>query len=140
MTGRASHIVLAAAAAFIVAGTAGCFGRHHVNDAADPDKVARHLDHALDHLDATAEQRRELMPVGLEIAAELSAMRAKALRLRADAMAQWDATTPDAAELHRRVDQEVDALRQNLHRLVDQVIVVHDALTPEQRQQVADRW
>lgn len=129
---------LASLALAMAATAGGCFhgGWHHRDDGAPAD-VARHIDRAFDHLDVTAEQRAQLEPVALAMAAEISTLRQRTQQLRADALKQWDATTPDAAELHQRVDDEVEALRQNLHRFVDQMVTVHDTLTPEQREEVA---
>jgi Spy/CpxP family protein refolding chaperone len=116
----------------------GCsHGGWRHGDEGEPAAVARHLDKVFDHLDVTAEQRTQLEPVALAMANEIASLRQRALGLRADALAQWEAATPDAAELHQRVDQDIEALRQSLHRFVDQAIAVHDTLTPEQREEVA---
>src|SRR5262245_53175298 len=95
-------------AVVLAATVAGCGrgdrGWHHD----DGDAVAWHVDRALDHLDATDEQRRTLDPLAREMAAEMLAMRPGAERLRALAMTEWNATTPDVAALHKQLDAELD--------------------------------
>ncbi len=51
---------------------------------------------------------------------------------------QWKSTKPDAALIHRTIDERTEGVRRFLHALADAVIDTHQTLTPEQRQEVYD--
>jgi len=132
-----NRTLFAIALTLLVAGTAASCHHRRFGPADGADVAARRVDHALDHLDASEEQRAQLEPVLLEMAAELLALRPGAERLRTVALAQWNAETPDVATVHQQLDAELDTLRLTLHRLVNQAATVHGALTPEQREEIA---
>jgi Spy/CpxP family protein refolding chaperone len=131
----------------LAAVTSGCFhGRHWGHDEGDPEAVSKRVDRAMDRLDVTDAQREQIEPIALQMASELVDLRQRTQRLRRAAMVQWKASTPDAALLHQQVDQDIEAVRQSMHRLVDQAVTVHNTLTQEQREEVAsaaerfERW
>jgi hypothetical protein len=120
----------------MMAGLAGCW-RDRSCHRGEADALACHVERALDHVDASAAQRRTVEPLAREMAAEVLALRPGAERLRSLVMAEWNAATPDVDVLHQQVDAELDRVRATAHRVIDQAARIHGALTPEQREQVA---
>lgn len=132
-------VSLAALGLCLATVSAGCFhGDRRWRRHSDAEAIARRIDLAFDHLDLTEAQRATLEPIVREMVAELTELRQRARRLRADTVAQWEAQVLDVAEMHRRIDAETEALRATLHQLVDQVATVHGTLEPEQREEIAN--
>jgi hypothetical protein len=131
--GLAGLVTLAAA---IVA--SGCHDRHRGGWRAEHGSASRRIDRALDWLDVEGEARERARVAALRLAGEAEGMRADAIRLADEALAQWGRTAPDAGALHRVLDEQLDALRTRAHRVVDDALELHATLDEEQRAEVAD--
>lgn len=101
--------------------------------------ATEHLDHALEHLEATDEQRARIRAIMEQLIVDGDALVADHNRLRAEVVAHFSADKPDAALLHALVDEEADALRAFGHTLVDDTVELHGVLTPEQRDVIAQK-
>ena len=53
---------------------------------------------------------------------------------------QWQSSNPDREQIHRVVDERLDAFRKFAHLAADGIIELHQLLTPEQRQQITEDW
>jgi Spy/CpxP family protein refolding chaperone len=95
------------------------------------------LDRALDHVDATDEQRRKAHEVLGRTLTELEPWHDAGDKLHDRVHAAWEADAPDTATLHAGVDEQIEALRTLLHGLVDDGAALHGILTPEQRRRLA---
>ncbi len=118
---------------------AGIFGCSEQHDAEPRSRV----DELLGRLDATDAERDALRPLLRDVAADLDAVRTRTAALRSDVLGGWRADTLDPARLHERADVELEALREAAHRLSERIAVLHAAMTPAQREQLAraaTRW
>jgi hypothetical protein len=102
------------------------------------DPVARpralaHVDRALDRVGATDEQKARARSIVGRTLTDLEPWRPAQRRLRAELLAAWRTDAPDRARLHRRVDEEAEALRALGHALVDDGLELHGVLTSAQR-------
>lgn len=101
--------------------------------------TGRRLDRVLDRLDATGEQRTQAHRIVSRAIVDLQPWPDAMTRLRGDLQAAWESDAPDRDALHRRIDEEAEALRTLGHALVEDAIEVHGVLTPEQRRAVLER-
>lgn len=136
MTTHRTMIVLGA---MLLAGACGLGAEHLRYPAA---RVARRhaferVDRVLEQVNASKEQRGRARAVVGKALTDLEPWPAATRRLRADLEAAWRSDTPDRAVLHRRVDEEIEALRGLGHALVDDGLELHDVLTFEQRAALA---
>jgi Spy/CpxP family protein refolding chaperone len=133
-------LALGAGALVLTAFSGGGCGHHRP---ADPEAVAarvtEHVDDALDDLDATPEQRTRIRAIVERTLAAGRPLHEDGKAAHAEALAQWKATTPDAAKLHALVDERVEALRAFAHQAVDGAVEAHDVLTAEQRAKITTK-
>lgn len=118
---------------------AGMFGCSEEQTAEPRSRV----DDLLGRLDATDAERDVLRPLLRDLAADLDALRTRTATLRTDVLDGWRTDTLDPARLHERADVELEALRQAAHRVSERIAVLHAAMTPAQREQLAraaTRW
>lgn len=123
-----------------VAGARGWFGGHH---RMDPERAAAFVedrfDDAMKLLDATEDQQARLKPLVDDVLAEGVAFMKTHGDLRDSLLAQWSAKRPDAEAVHAAIDARIEEMRALAHKAADAAISAHEVLTPEQRQQIADR-
>lgn len=106
---------------------------------AAPERVERMVDHLLRDLNATPQQRQQVLQIAEAAAKDLRALRDSRQALREEGLRLFTQPTVDA--------QAVEALRQRQLALHDQasrrmsqaMVEVSRVLTPEQRQQLAER-
>lgn len=138
--GKKIGIAVAAVVAVVALGGFAAGRRHHPRSPAEVQaRVDARMGHALDALHATPEQRVQVKEIVDKVVADGLSLRAGQHDARAALVAQWNAATPDAAQVHALVDQRIDALRAFAHEAADAALKVHAILTPEQRAQVAQR-
>lgn len=126
-------------ATFLAAlGAAGCQHEHRGPWRDEHRSATRQVDRTLDWLDLEGEARERARVAALRLASEADGMRADAKRLAAEALAQWNRSDPDAAALHRSLDEQLDALRARAHRVIDDALELHATLDAEQRAEVGD--
>ncbi len=134
--------LFAAFCALVAAGllVAGCRGRcgHR-----DPERVRKHVtrkvSRALGRLDASEEQRTLVLQAKDRLFDAGVALRLKAKGSRLELLKQWEADSPDGPAVHALVDARLEEARAFAHKVVDEVLQIHAALTPEQRAQVSER-
>jgi Spy/CpxP family protein refolding chaperone len=113
---------------------------HHRPDPARMQKmVTRQVENALDDLKATPEQRQTITAVKDRLLARGQALRGDHQALAREALTLWEADRFDRARALALVDARLEAMRTMAHEAVDATAEVHQALTPEQRAQVAKR-
>jgi Spy/CpxP family protein refolding chaperone len=120
----------------------GCGGRF--GPGGRPEEMAAFLtarvDDALDDIKATDAQRATVHAAKDRVVEKMKAVRGDRKEMRDELVAAWKADqSPDKAKLHALVDQRVEAMRAAGYEAVDAASEVHDALTPEQRAQIAQR-
>jgi Spy/CpxP family protein refolding chaperone len=110
----------------------------------DPARMERmlgeRLDHVLDEIDATPEQRTRIGAVKDRLLEKGRALRAARGGAMQEALAQWESATPDRAKVHALVDARGAEMQAFAHEVADGLAEVHGILTPGQRAEVAERW
>jgi hypothetical protein len=96
-----------------------------------------HLDRALDRANASPEQRLHARMIVGRAAVDLEPWPDAGARMRAALLDAWRSDAPDREALHRRIDEEIDALRSLGHALVDDAVDLHHVFTSEQREALA---
>jgi len=119
-------------------GAAGCGGERRGHWRDEHRSATRQVDRALDWLDLEGAARERARVAAVRLAGEADGMRADATRLADEALAQWQRDQPDAAALHRVLDEQLEALRARAHRVVDDALELHATLDAEQRAEVGD--
>lgn len=97
----------------------------------------RHLEQVLDRAAATPEQRLHARMIIGRAVIDLEPWPDAGGRMRAALLEAWRSDTPDREALHRRLDEEVEALRSLGHALVDDAVDLHHVFTREQRELLA---
>jgi len=121
----------------------GACGIGHEGTAAhDPDAWSRghafrHLDRALDRVNASPEQRLHARMIIGRAAVDLEPWPDAGARMRESLVEAWRSDVPDREALHRQLDAEVEALRSLGHALVDDAVDLHHVFTREQRETLA---
>jgi Spy/CpxP family protein refolding chaperone len=130
---------VALTAVVLAVGVSAC-GRHRGHDPEKMNQVATaRLEDALDDLDATDAQRRELLALKDQLFAQGKVAFAENRQTRDAFLAALESPSPDAARLHALVDTRAEAMRAFAHQAVDAAVKAHQTLTPEQRAQVAKK-
>ncbi len=93
-------------------------------------------DDALDRLDATDEQRKQVNALKDRLFGEGKEVFIADRDSRKTLLSEWEAKQPDAARVHRVVDERFDAMRGFAHKIADAALELHRVLTPEQRAEV----
>jgi Spy/CpxP family protein refolding chaperone len=123
----------------------GCGGGGHGGRAGwrDPARIEKlataHIDDALDDLDATDAQRKSVQAVKSRLLSEGMALSVENRKAGKEIVAQWDASSPDAARIHALIDERAEAMRAFAHKAADAAIEVRGTLTPEQRATVSKK-
>lgn len=99
----------------------------------------RFLDHVLDEVKATPDQRKALQALkddafkdGMALHGERKADMNEALKL-------WESPNPDPQAVHAMLDARLEKMRTFAHESADKLLEAHKVLTPEQRKILADR-
>lgn len=96
-----------------------------------------HLDRALDRVNASPEQRLHAHMIVGRAAVDLEPWPDAGARMRDALLDAWRSDVPDREALHRRIDEEVEALRSLGHALVDDAVDLHHVFKREQREALA---
>jgi hypothetical protein len=85
------------------------------------------VDDFLDELDATDAQRAKIHQLKEGLVPAALALHEENQGLKREALAQWDAKTPDAAKVHAMVDGRIAAFGAFAHRVADAALTLRDA-------------
>ncbi|MEF7613357.1 Spy/CpxP family protein refolding chaperone [Aquincola sp. MAHUQ-54] len=99
----------------------------------------RGLDRMLDGVKATPEQREQIRKIADAAGADLKSQREAARGLRQQSVALFTAPTIDAAAAESLRQQMLAQQDQRSRRMLQAMLDVGNVLTPEQRQQLAER-
>lgn len=99
----------------------------------------RMLDHALDDLDVSDAQRKELQGLRGSLVKEGMALKNEKKESMEEALTLWNSPNPDAAQVHALLDSRIDEMRTFAHSAADKALEAHRILTPEQRAEVAKK-
>ena len=105
----------------------------------NPDKVARKVDHMLEHLDATDAQRTQVKQIVQAAAADLKAQRAAGKVLREQAMVLFKQAVVDEGAVETLRQQMVQQMDQSSRRITQAMLEVSRTLTTEQRAKLAEQ-
>ena len=123
------------------AGVAACGARHARHAMHNPEfvkeRVSARVDHVLDDIDASDQQRSKVHSVKDRIFVGFTRAHAGSQATRQAALAQWRSDQPNAKELHALVDKRTAEYQKAMHAAVDGLIEVHQTLNAEQRAEVA---
>ncbi len=98
--------------------------------------VKNRVTDALDDVDATPQQRQQILGIVDQVLAKAQAAHQGQPDAHQQLLAAWKSDSPDPAQLHALVDQRVDAMRALAHEAVDAGVQVHGILTPAQRAKI----
>jgi len=155
---RTGAIVVALVAVALVAGAAGnmlstAFGQgfawHHFGMHGGPfggpltpaqldERIDRMTKHMAIELDATADQQARIASIAKAAAADLRALREKALATRSQAVALLTAPTIDRTAIERLRAEQIGLAETASKRLAQALADTAEVLNPEQRRKVAD--
>jgi Spy/CpxP family protein refolding chaperone len=140
MKTRILLVTLAAASLLTLTAWYGGCGHHGPMDADRVNGfVTDRLDDFLDDLDATPQQRTQVMALKDRLVPEGVELGKSMRQARREAFDILKTDTPDATRLHGLVDQRVDAFRGFAHKVADALLEFKRILTPEQRQKIQNR-
>jgi len=122
-----------------LAALGGCAHRHPRDPAEAAALITSRVDGLLDDLKASDAQRAQVHALKDRLLADGLKLHAAGQPVHAEFLAQWNSATPDAAKLHALVDERIEALRAYAHELVDAGVELHGILTPQQRDQLAQK-
>jgi Spy/CpxP family protein refolding chaperone len=97
------------------------------------------LGDALDDLDATEAQRREINAIAKEVLREGLALREKHRAHRGRFLAELKKGEPNRQLFHDKIDEKVTELEEFAHFAVDKLLDAYLVLDPEQREVVLER-
>lgn len=101
--------------------------------------TTRFAERAFDDLEATPEQRKQLLSLKDALVTEGLSMRTEHKAAKDEALKLWESPKPDAQAVHAMVDERIERMRAFAHEAADKLIEAHQILTPEQRAQVAEK-
>ncbi|MEW5854189.1 MAG: Spy/CpxP family protein refolding chaperone [Myxococcota bacterium] len=117
----------------------GCEGHGHGGpERAEKFVTSRIADH-LDELNATDEQRTQVLALKDEVFREAKDTFTEGRKAKGELLQQWDSAKPDANAVHALVDDHLDRIRSMAHTVADAALKLHAILTPEQRAQVSEK-
>ncbi len=138
-------IVAVAAALAVAVGLVGVAGFGYAGHFGprDPAQVAAmvtdHVEDTLDDLNATPEQRTQILAIKDRLLADAQRLHGSHASTHGELLAQWKSDSPDAAALHALVDRRAAEMKALADEAVDAAIQVHGILTPEQRAQLTKK-
>jgi Spy/CpxP family protein refolding chaperone len=97
------------------------------------------VDDSLDAISANDQQRATAHALANQLFDDGMKLHQTREQIRAELMQQWKSDHPDANAVHADVDKMVDALRAFAHEAADDALKMHDQLSPEQRNTLAQR-
>jgi len=125
---------------------AGPWSHHHHWGSHDPtpeearEHVDRWMEHVLDHIDATDEQRVEISLIVDDALPQMLAFRREGRELKQQGRELVIAEPIDGAGLERVRTQGIDLANRATARGLEVFIGISEVLTPEQRAELADHW
>jgi len=127
------------ATAVALAGWGACRHRGSADPAEVSARVTARVEHALDDLQATPDQRARVLALKDRLLADGLALRAAGRDARSAVLAQWDQPSPAPADVHALIDARIDAFRKFAHEAADAGLELHALLTPGQRAQLSEK-
>lgn len=110
----------------------------------DPEKMVErlegHLEHVLDKVDATPQQRDQILLISTQIAEDVKQLHRNGAGKHGEILANLLSDTPDKQQLHSLVDQKTIEMNEFTHRTLDRLIEISAVLTPEQRLDLKTRF
>ena len=132
----------AVAALAIAAIGSGCSRHRGCDYASDPDetrsKVVKHLNKALDRLDATQLQRERVLEIATPLIDDVITEARNHRTVRTTLRDAWMSESMDVAALQANIDTEARDLTALSHRIVSATAEIHSVLTPTQRAEIAE--
>ena len=118
------------------------FGGHGCHGAHDPqqrtERMIRHVTHVLDHVDATDEQLAQIEPMVATVAQQMQPAHNLKMQLMEDALATLSAEQVDAAELERIRAEAVAQFDATSRTIVEQFAAAANVLETDQRAELVD--
>jgi len=119
---------------------AGGFAFAGTDPRSQPDRMSARIAKALDAVDATPEQRAAVQAASLDIQAKLKASDTAAWNARGQVAELLAADQVDPDVLQQVLDTRADQLKVLTAAIIPDLVKMHDALTPGQRQALYEEW
>jgi Spy/CpxP family protein refolding chaperone len=98
------------------------------------------VDDFLDEIDATDVQRKRVHEMKDDVIKNVMPLVDSHKRAKEELRTEWEAETPNASRVHAILDDRIDGVRTVIHKVADDVIELHQLLTPKQRSQISEQW
>ncbi|MBI5543550.1 MAG: Spy/CpxP family protein refolding chaperone [Deltaproteobacteria bacterium] len=119
------------------------FGPSMGRGAMDPKKLDRfvtwRINDVLDDLEATPQQRQQVLALKDRLLAEAKPMHEARAQVHEQLTQMWKSDKPDSRVLHALIDQRVEEFRALAHKAADGAIELHGILSPAQRAELAEK-
>jgi periplasmic protein CpxP/Spy len=132
-----ASVSAAAAAAVLAIGLLGCHGAQRHNPAEMRKFIGWKVNDTLDDLKATDAQRQAVNAAKEQILDRFQAATADHKRVVGELLVEWEKDAPDMAKVQSLLDAQLEQRRALMKATLDDVLSVHDALTPAQRAAVS---
>jgi hypothetical protein len=141
------NVIVAAGLIIGLAATAGMVascGGHGMHHGKDPEKVRKYVlwkvDDHLDDLDATAEQKREILQIAERVLADGVRLHEGKGAHHEALLAELESGGPDSAVLHGMLDEHLEQFRGFGHRTIDALLEAWNLLDENQRGDLIDEF
>jgi len=118
----------------------GSFALAGTDPRSPPDRMSARVAKALDAIDATPEQRAAVRAASLDIQAKLKASDQAGWNARGQVAELLAADQVDPDVLQQILDSRADQLKVLTAAIIPDLVKMHDALTPGQRQALYEEW
>ena len=119
---------------------AGGFAFAGTDPRSQPNRMSARIAKALDAVDATPEQRAAVQAASLDIQAKLKASDTAGWNARSQVAELLAADQVDPDVLQQVLDSRADQLKVLTAAIIPDLVKMHDALTPSQRQALYEEW
>jgi len=118
----------------------GSFALAGTDPRSPPNRMSARIAKALDAIDATPEQRAAVQAASLDIQAKLRASHHPGRSARGQIAELLAADQVDPHALQQVLDSRADQTKLLAAAIIPDLVKMHDALTPAQRQALYEKW
>src|SRR4051812_42741177 len=130
-----TKLLIGAAALALAGGTAAYAARGHIRN----HMIAAHIEEMEDYIEATPQQRQVIEEAKNQIMGAMQARHKDNAQSHQQLMASLTGNKVDERALYDFADARAQDIKDLAKVIVPQIVKVHDALTPAQRQKLADK-
>ena len=144
---RSRNLIVALGVIIGLATTTGMIascGGHAMHHGKDPEKVRKYvlwkIDDHLDDLDATKQQKKQILEIANRVIGDGMALRKDKDAHHATILGELESGNPDSAKLHGMLDDHIEQFRGFGHRTLDAMIEAWNLLDENQQGDLIDEF